>query len=163
MQAHVTSRSYVLEQHLHRDEVIRPGARKLGVFKATDSVFRRSDVVQLKSTENFWREGRVVKDDEIPMKWVKSRTVTINRKRAEEFALQEGNEPTQQALYSEAQTEIYVPPPVGPDVSRCLTPRELVADSIAHRARSLGTTSAILTFTSLRCSPLEQFTLLVSS
>lgn len=104
--------SYVLEQHLHRDEVIREGSKQLGVFKGTDAVFRRSDVVQLKSTENFWREGRVIKDGEIPMKWVKSRVVTINRKRAEEFALQGGEEPTQQALYSQAQTEIYVPPPV---------------------------------------------------
>lgn len=54
------------------------------------------------------------------MKWVKSRVVTINRKRAEEFALQGGEEPTQQALYSQAQTEIYVPPPVKDVSSRRL-------------------------------------------
>ncbi|KAM0748756.1 Rad4-domain-containing protein [Meredithblackwellia eburnea MCA 4105] len=105
--------TYVLEQHLHRDETILPGSKKLGVFRGTEIVYARSAVVQLKSEENWRRVGRVVKSDiEIPMKWVKQRTVTINRKRAENLALMDGGEVTQQPLYAESQTKIYIPPPV---------------------------------------------------
>ncbi|KAK4701676.1 xeroderma pigmentosum group C-complementing protein, partial [Phenoliferia sp. Uapishka_3] len=105
--------SYVLEQHLHRDETILPGAKKLGMFRGTEIVYARSAVVTLKSEENWRRVGRVVKDDgEQPMKWVKQRHVTINRKRAENAALEMGEEATQQGLYAETQTEVFVPPPV---------------------------------------------------
>lgn len=106
------SRSYVLEQHLHRDEVIRAGSRQLGLFKGTEPVFARSSVVELKSVENYWREGRQVKDNEIPMKWVKSRVVTINRKRAEAVATMDGEAPSEKALYAREQTRVYVPDPV---------------------------------------------------
>lgn len=45
------------------------------------------------------------------MKWVKQRAVTIHRRRAMELAQQEGDEMLQ-GLYSEAQTEMYMPDPV---------------------------------------------------
>ncbi|SGY84410.1 BQ5605_C009g05695 [Microbotryum silenes-dioicae] len=104
--------NYVLEQHLHRDQVIRPGVKPLGLFKATEPVYPRSAVVELKSKENYWRMGRVVRDAEIPWKFVKSRTVTINRKRAEAVAQMDGGEAKQQPLYAPEQTKIYVPDPV---------------------------------------------------
>ncbi|KAL8292221.1 hypothetical protein RQP46_001687 [Phenoliferia psychrophenolica] len=105
--------TYVLEQHLHRDETILPGAKRLGMFRGTENVFARSAVVALKSEENWRRVGRVVKDDaEPPMKWVKQRTVTINRKRAENVALELGHEAQQQGLYAESQTIVFVPKPV---------------------------------------------------
>jgi hypothetical protein len=154
--------SYVLEQHLHRDEVIRPGAKKLGLFKAIEPVYARSSVVELKSTESYWRVGRVIKDAEIPMKWVKSRTVTINRKRAEAVAQMDGEEPTQQALYAIDQTAIYVPPPVK-DVSVPLWWVVSRSTSLTYlfstrRARFLATRLATSTSTCHRCFPRGLFT-----
>ncbi|KAK4056349.1 hypothetical protein OIO90_002492 [Microbotryomycetes sp. JL221] len=104
--------NYVLEQHLLRDEAIVPGSKPLGLFKGTEPVYSRSSVVNVKSEENYWRIGRVVKDNEIPFKWAKARTVTINKKRAEALAQMDGEEAQQQALYSFDQTVLYTPPPV---------------------------------------------------
>lgn len=109
--------SYVLEQHLHRDEALRSGARDYGLFKGEHKVYRRADVVVVKSQENWYRQGRTVKDDEIPMKFVKQRAVTINRRREEELAKMDGGEVDEQPLFSEEQTQVYVPPPVT-DVSQ---------------------------------------------
>lgn len=102
----------MLEQHLLRDEMIRPGTKQLGLFKGTEPVFPRSAVVSVKSEENYWRVGRVIKPDEIPMKWVKARVVTINKKRAEALAQMDGEEAQQQPLYALEQTEVYRPPAV---------------------------------------------------
>lgn len=108
--------TYVLEKDLKREEAIRPGSKRLGTFKGEEAVYARSSVVQLKSAENWWRIGRVVKDDnEIPMKWVKQRNVTINKRREEEARRYEGQEPSQQPLYAEEQTKLFKPPPIGPD------------------------------------------------
>ncbi|GAA5982532.1 hypothetical protein JCM10908_006687 [Rhodotorula pacifica] len=104
--------NYVLEQHLHRDEALRPGSKSLGLFKGEFPIFRRSDVVNVRSTENWYRTGRVVKPSEIPMKFVKQRAVTIHRRREEELAKMDGGEVDEQPLYAEEQTETYVPPPV---------------------------------------------------
>ncbi|KAM0789840.1 hypothetical protein ACM66B_006687 [Microbotryomycetes sp. NB124-2] len=104
--------NYVLEQHLLRDEMLRPGTKPLGLFKGTEPVFPRSAVVTVKSEENYWRVGRVIKPNEIPIKWVKARTVTINKKRAEALAQMEGEEAQQQALYAFEQTTLYKPSPV---------------------------------------------------
>lgn len=66
----------------------------------------------MKSAENYYRFGIVVKEGEEPMKMVKKRTVTINKKRAEAAALYDGMEVEQDALYAASQTELYVPPPI---------------------------------------------------
>lgn len=107
-----TRRSYVLEQHLHRDEALRPGSKSLGLFKGEFPIFRRSEVVNVRSAENWYRTGRVVKLAEIPMKFVKQRAVTIHRRREEEVARMDGGEVDEQPLFAEEQTEVYVPPPV---------------------------------------------------
>lgn len=104
--------NYVLEQHLHRDQVIRPGTKQIGLFNGQHQVFPRSGLVELKSAENYYRVGRVVRPGEMPLKWVKQQVSTINRRRAEEFNRLEGLEAEKQALYEHAQTELYVPPPV---------------------------------------------------
>ncbi|BGP11688.1 hypothetical protein JCM10049v2_007608 [Rhodotorula toruloides] len=104
--------NYVLEQHLHRDEALLPSARSVGLFKGDTPVFRRSDVVTVKSQENWYRVGRVIKSAEIPMKFVKQRAVTINRRREEELAKMDGGTVDEQPLYAESQTDVYVPPPV---------------------------------------------------
>ncbi|KAK4687165.1 xeroderma pigmentosum group C-complementing protein, partial [Tremellales sp. Uapishka_1] len=101
---------YVLERHLKREEVIQP-KREVGRFKG-EPVYRRANVLSCKTSENWMRMGRRVKAKEEPMKWVKQRAVTLNKRRAQELAIQEGQEPMQQGLYSETQTEIYRPPPI---------------------------------------------------
>jgi xeroderma pigmentosum group C-complementing protein len=64
------------------------------------------------------REGRKVKLREEPMKWVKQRAVTLNKRRAQELAVQEGGGDILQGLYSIGQTEVWRPPAIV-DVSNC--------------------------------------------
>ncbi|KAL5524625.1 hypothetical protein ACEPAF_9765 [Sanghuangporus sanghuang] len=100
---------YVLEQHLKREEVVFPKA-EIGKFRG-ESVYPRSNVITLKTAENWMRVGRRVKEGAQALKWVKQRAVTVHRRRAMELAQQEGDEMLQ-GLYSEAQTEQYIPDPV---------------------------------------------------
>lgn len=102
---------YVLERHLKREEVLIPKTKQLGLFRG-EPVFPRSAVVGVKSSENWMREGRTIRDGEQPLKNVKQRAVTINRRRAQEMAMQEGQEPLMQGLYSRNQTELVIPPPI---------------------------------------------------
>lgn len=62
------------------------------------------------------RIGRKVKDRQEPMKWVKQRAMTINKRREVELAKQSGEE-VMQGLYAEAQTMVYRPPAIK-DVGR---------------------------------------------
>lgn len=104
--------NFVLETHLHRDQVIRPGTKQIGVFNGVHVVYPRSALVELKSSENFYRIGRTVREGEVPLKWVKQQVSTINRRRVEEMSRMEGIELEKQPLYEWRQTEVYVPPPV---------------------------------------------------
>ncbi|CAD6566755.1 MAG: hypothetical protein TREMPRED_002955 [Tremellales sp. Tagirdzhanova-0007] len=101
---------YVLERHLKREEVIAP-KREIGRFRG-EPVYRRANVLSCKTAENWMRVGRRVGDKQEPMKWVKQRAVTLQKRRAQELAIQEGQDPIQQGLYAESQTEIYRPPPI---------------------------------------------------
>lgn len=107
--------SYVLERHLLRDQVISQDAHELGKFRG-EPVYSRSQVLQLKAAENWIRHGRVVREGEQPLKYVKQRAATINRKRELEIRAEtEGansGSAVMQGLYAEEQTEAYVPPPV---------------------------------------------------
>lgn len=75
------------------------------------------------------RQGRKVREGCQPMKWVKQNAVTVNKKRAIEMAMSERHDrlavagedsgagfssekDVMQGLYSEGQTELYVPNPV---------------------------------------------------
>lgn len=73
------------------------------------------------------RQGRKVREGCQPMKWVKQRAVTVNKKRAIEIALAERQERAgtteqgegfssekdiMQGLYAMSQTELYVPDPI---------------------------------------------------
>lgn len=104
---------YFVEKNLKRDEVIFP-RRQIATFQGTP-VFPKSDVLTLRSSRQWFNEGRVVKDNEVALKFVKSRGYTLANKRAEEQARSEGREVAQEGLYAEFQTKLYVPPPVGPD------------------------------------------------
>jgi xeroderma pigmentosum group C-complementing protein len=103
------TRRYVLEQHLKRDEIIFP-KDEIGKFRG-EPVYPRSNVIALKTAENWMRSGRKVKEGCQPLKMVKQRAVTVHRRRAIEMAQQDGEEVTQ-GLYSEMQTELFVPDPV---------------------------------------------------
>lgn len=160
---YVLPNRYFLLQHLKRDEAILPGTKQLGLFRATEIVYPRSSVVPVKSAENYYRFGIVVKEGEEPMKMVKKRTVTINKKRAEAAALYDGMEVEQDALYAASQTELYVPPPIV-DVSDSFY-LEIVYDKLTislDRVKFLKTISVILIFLYLRCFQLEQYIFLVS-
>ena len=104
---------YFLEKFLKRDEVVFP-RRQIATFQGTP-VFSKSDVQTLRSSRQWYNEGRVVKEGEVALKFVKSRGYTLANKRAEEQARLEGREVAQEGLYAEFQTKLYVPPPVGPD------------------------------------------------
>ncbi|KAH9992061.1 hypothetical protein BJV77DRAFT_1060568 [Russula vinacea] len=106
---------YVLERHLHRDQVISQDAHELGKFRG-EPVYSRSQVLQLKAAENWMRHGRVVRAGEQPLKYVKQRAATLNRRRELEMRSEaegaNGGGAVMQGLYSEGQTEAYIPPPV---------------------------------------------------
>lgn len=85
---------------------------EIGKFRG-EAVYPRSNVVPLKTSENWIRIGRRVKEGEQPMKLVKYRAVTINRRRALEMGRSTGAAETDmQGLYAENQTELYIPDPV---------------------------------------------------
>lgn len=100
---------FVLERHLKREEVIFP-RREVGKFRG-EPVYRRANVLSCKTSENWMRVGRKIKDRQEPMKWVKQRAMTLNRRREVELAKQNGEE-SMQGLYSVNQTELYRPPPI---------------------------------------------------
>lgn len=100
---------YCLERHLKRDEVLFP-KRTIATFQG-EPVYARANVVALRSARQWYNEGRVIKDDEAPLKWVKSRGYTLSNRRAEEQARAEGRDSTE-GLYASFQTKLYVPPPV---------------------------------------------------
>ncbi|OXG22454.1 xeroderma pigmentosum group C-complementing protein [Cryptococcus neoformans Tu259-1] len=100
---------YVLERHLKRDQVLNT-TNPVGRFRG-EAVYRRSSVQNCKTAESWMRSGRKIKEGQEPLKWVKQRAVTLQKRRAQELAKQEGEEVTQ-GLYAEWQTEIYRPPPI---------------------------------------------------
>ncbi|KAF3206523.1 hypothetical protein TWF191_001417 [Orbilia oligospora] len=111
---------YVLERHLKREDCILPGelpVHTLATGKASaikeEKVYSRQSIIVGKPAENWYREGRVIKKNEHPLKTVPSRAVTTNRKREIEDAKREGNiRAGLVGLYGFYQTEIYRPPPI---------------------------------------------------
>lgn len=104
---------YFIEKFLKRDEVVFP-RRQIATFQGM-AVFRKADVQTLRSSRQWYNEGRVVKEGEVALKFVKSRGYTLANKRAEEQARIEGRDVAQEGLYAEFQTELYVAPAVGAD------------------------------------------------
>ncbi|TFK87491.1 Rad4-domain-containing protein [Polyporus arcularius HHB13444] len=86
---------YVLARHLKREEVVDPPV-ELGKFRG-EPVYSRANVLQLKTAENWIRQGRRVVVGAHPLKWVKQRAVTVNRKRAIEMVLADRRERTASA------------------------------------------------------------------
>lgn len=122
LQWYKQSAEFVLERHLRREEALLPSAAAARNFSSgkgdkakTEPVYLRSDVVACKTVESWHKEGREIKMGEQPLKMVPVRAVTLIRKREMEETERETGEKLKQGLYSKAQTDWIVPPPIGPD------------------------------------------------
>ncbi|KAJ3300048.1 hypothetical protein HK104_005044 [Borealophlyctis nickersoniae] len=116
---------YALERHLKKYEIIHPSGRQhaVGVIN-NELIYPRQLVKELHTPEAWLKLGRKVKAGEEPIKFVKARASTINRKRqieadkldAQRGLQEEGLDPSRDAsksaLYGEWQTEVFVAPPI---------------------------------------------------
>ncbi|KAL8828147.1 MAG: hypothetical protein Q9170_006730 [Blastenia crenularia] len=119
LQFYKTSAEYVLERHLRREEAIIPGAEPVRYFPTgkgenvkEEPVFLRKDVLVCRTGESWHKEGRQIKQGELPMKMVPIRAVTLTRKREVEEAERDGGEKLKQGLYAWDQTDWIIPPPI---------------------------------------------------
>lgn len=104
-------RRYLLERQIKREEVVYPKVQH-ALFRG-EPVYKRSNVLAVKTAETWLRQGREVLSDEEPMKWVKMRAMTIQRRRELEAEKERlGGEEVKQPLYSEAQTRVVRPPKI---------------------------------------------------
>tara|TARA_R110002003_G_scaffold197_7_gene15390 strand:+ start:8934 stop:12296 length:3363 start_codon:yes stop_codon:yes gene_type:complete len=119
LQGYKNSSEYVLERHLRREEALKPGAKIVRHFvtgkgekEKSEPVYRRRDIVNCRTVESWHKEGREVREGQQPLKFVPMRAVTVTRKREiEERERDEGVKP-KQGLYSRAQTDWIIPPPI---------------------------------------------------
>ncbi|KAH7382391.1 Rad4 transglutaminase-like domain-containing protein [Phaeosphaeria sp. MPI-PUGE-AT-0046c] len=119
LQGYKNSAEYVLERHLRREEALKPGAKIVRQFvsgkgdnEKSEPVYRRKDIVSCRTVESWHKEGREVQEGQQPLKFVPMRAVTVTRKREiEERERDEGVKP-KQGLYSRAQTNWIIPPPI---------------------------------------------------
>ena len=119
LQSYKQSAEFVLERHLRREEAIPVTANPVKTFSSgkgdkarTEPVFLRKHVVICKTPEQWRREGRCVKGREDPIKHVAIRAVTLNRKLEVLEEERETGVKVQQPMYSKAQTEYIIPPPI---------------------------------------------------
>lgn len=105
---------YVLERHLHRDQVLHP-KKQVGRINAgpksaakIEYVYRRQDVHSVKSSDKWFRLGRQLKIGENPLKRVMARKVRALSADGEIPAVAIETV----GMYSISQTELYVPPAV---------------------------------------------------
>lgn len=101
---------YVLQRHLLRDQVVHPPHR-VGTFQG-EPVYLRANVIKLLSARQWYNLGRVVKTNEVPLKWARQRLYTTMSKRLEEQARASSGDEAMEALFAQFQTELYVPPAV---------------------------------------------------
>ncbi|KAI0541908.1 hypothetical protein GGR58DRAFT_527709 [Xylaria digitata] len=108
---------YALERHLRRHEVLVPNATPSGTVGAgskapLEKVYRRRDVKLARSREKWYRLGREVRPDEIPVKFLTKLPKVHNDILSDEaHELGEG-ETNGTPIYTMDQTEVYKAPPV---------------------------------------------------
>ena len=120
LQYYKQSKEFVLERHLKREEALKRGAAPVKKFKnkgkggKTDEedVYRREDVLQVKSAETWHKQGRAPVEGEEPLKRVPYRAATLNRKREILEVEAATGEKVLQGLYSYEQTDWIIPPPI---------------------------------------------------
>ncbi|KAG8855729.1 hypothetical protein FRB96_006773 [Tulasnella sp. 330] len=124
---------YVLQRHVLQHQAVHPLV-EIGKFRG-EPVYPRSNVVEVKTAENWMRVGKEIQEGEQPLKWTKTRAVTIAKKRMVEMAEMEAlskvvatagecvmeddggsagppGSASMQGLYAEWQTRMYESPPV---------------------------------------------------
>ena len=119
LQGYKNSADFVLGRHLRREEAIPPSKKPVKYFtvgkgdkETKEPVYERKDVVMCKTVESWHKEGRELKMGEQPLKLVPIRAVTLLRKAEVEQATRENGEKPLQCLYSRAQTDWIIPPPI---------------------------------------------------
>ncbi|POS78103.1 Rad4 transglutaminase-like domain-containing protein [Diaporthe helianthi] len=115
-----SSKEFVLERHLKREEALLPTAEPVRYFKNKGKkgdgeevpVYLRKDVVAVKSEETWHKQGRAPKPGAKPLKLAPFRAATTNRRRELAEAEAAAGHKVLQGLYSHDQTDWIIPPPI---------------------------------------------------
>jgi xeroderma pigmentosum group C-complementing protein len=115
-----SSKEFVLERHLKREEALLPTAKPVRYFKNKGKkgdgeqvpVYLRKDVVPVKSEETWHKQGRAPKPGAKPIKLAPFRAATTNRRRELAEAEAAAGHKVLQGLYSHDQTDWIIPPPI---------------------------------------------------
>ncbi|KAI0396603.1 Rad4-domain-containing protein [Xylariaceae sp. FL0594] len=108
---------YALERHLRRNEVLVPNATPSGTVGAgskapLEKVYRRRDVRIARSREKWYRLGREVRPNEIPVKFLVKTSQLHEDLFSEDAQLLQEGEINGTPIYTIDQTELYRAPPV---------------------------------------------------
>ncbi|XXG94337.1 hypothetical protein Hte_000591 [Hypoxylon texense] len=120
LQYYKTSKEYVLQRHLKREEALLPDAVPVRVFRnkgkgskeQEEDVYLRKDVVTVKSAETWHKQGRAPVEGVQPLKHAPYRAATTNRRREIAEAEAAAGQKVLQPLYSFEQTDWIIPPPI---------------------------------------------------
>ena len=120
LQYYKTSKEYVLERHLKREEALLADAVPVKVFRnkskgskvEEENVYLRKDVVAVKSAETWHKQGRAPLPGVAPLKHAPYRAATTNRRREIAEAERATGQKVQQPLYSYEQTDWIIPDPI---------------------------------------------------
>ncbi|OTA69123.1 Rad4-domain-containing protein [Hypoxylon sp. EC38] len=120
LQYYKTSKEYVLQRHLKREEALLPDAMPVKVFRnkgkgskvEEEEVYLRKDVVAVKSAETWHKQGRAPIEGVKPLKHAPYRAATTNRRREIAEAEAATGQKVMQPLYSFEQTDWIIPPPI---------------------------------------------------
>ncbi|KAI0602117.1 hypothetical protein F4775DRAFT_301402 [Biscogniauxia sp. FL1348] len=108
---------YALERHLRRNEVLIPEASPAGTVGAgskgpLEKIYRRGDVRIARSREKWYRLGREVRPNEIPVKFLTKRAKQETDLFGDEVDELEEGGTVGTPIYTIEQTELYKAPPV---------------------------------------------------
>lgn len=120
LQYYKTSKEYVLERHLKREEALLGDAVPVKVFRnkgkggkvEEENVYLRKDVAAVKSAETWHKQGRAPLPDAVPLKHAPYRAATTNRRREIAEAEAASGQKVLQPLYSFDQTDWIIPDPI---------------------------------------------------
>ncbi|KAI1114449.1 Rad4 transglutaminase-like domain-containing protein [Nemania sp. NC0429] len=120
LQYYKTSKEYVLQRHLKREEALLPDAVPVKTFRnkgkgskvEEEDVFLRKDVVSVKSAETWHKQGRAPITGVQPLKHAPYRAATTNRRREIAEAEAATGQKVLQPLYSFDQTDWIIPDPI---------------------------------------------------
>ncbi|KAI0147616.1 Rad4-domain-containing protein [Xylariaceae sp. FL1272] len=120
LQYYKSSKEFVLQRHLKREEALLPDAVPVKIFRnkvkggkiEEEDVYLRKDVVAVKSAETWHKQGRAPLQDAEPRKHAPYRAATTNRRREIAEAEAATGKKVLQPLYSEDQTDWIIPDPI---------------------------------------------------